>query len=62
MVLADLADSRVNLAVRPRVNSSEFRAVRADLLEKIKAAFDSNGINIPYPQRDVHLYQVNASG
>jgi small conductance mechanosensitive channel len=58
VVLADLADSSVNIAVRPWVNSGDYWAVRADPLEKIKAAFDSNGINIPYPQRDVHLYQA----
>jgi small conductance mechanosensitive channel len=62
VVLADLADSSVNIAVRPWVSSGDFWPVRADLLEKIKAAFDSNGINIPYPQRDVHLYQVSAPG
>ncbi|WP_026185992.1 mechanosensitive ion channel family protein [Thioalkalivibrio thiocyanodenitrificans] len=60
VVLADLADSSVNIAVRPWVSSGDFWAVRADLLEGIKAAFDRNGINIPYPQRDVHLYQVNS--
>lgn len=59
IVLSDLGDSSVNIAVRPWVKSGDFWAVRWDLLEKIKAAFDANGINIPYPQRDVHLYQVS---
>lgn len=55
--LAELADSSVNLNVRPWVNSADYWAVRSDLLEKIKEAFDNNGISIPFPQRDVHLYQ-----
>lgn len=54
--LAELADSSVNLNVRPWVKSSDYWAVRSDLLERIKAVFDRNGISIPFPQRDVHLY------
>ena len=57
----ELADSSVNFAVRPWVNSSDYWAVRADLLENVKLAFDSNNISIPFPQRDVHLYQVSSS-
>lgn len=56
--IADLAESSVNINVRPWVNSGDYWAVRSDLLEKIKAAFDSNGISIPFPQRDVHLYNA----
>lgn len=54
--VAELADNSVNLNVRPWVNSGDYWAVRSDLLERIKGAFDSNGISIPFPQRDVHLY------
>jgi small conductance mechanosensitive channel len=61
VVLAELTDSSVNIAVRPWVNSGDFWPVRADLPEKVRAAFDRNGINIPYPQRDVDLYQVNSA-
>lgn len=57
--VAELADNSVNLDVRPWVNSGDFWAVRSDLLENIKTAFDVNGISIPYPQRDVHLHQVS---
>ncbi len=58
IALAELGDSSVNFNVRPWVNSGDYWPVRADLLEKIKLAFDANGISIPYPQRDVHLYQT----
>ncbi len=56
--VADLADSSVNLNVRPWVNSGDYWAVRSDLLENIKRSFDDNGVSIPFPQRDVHLHQV----
>jgi small conductance mechanosensitive channel len=56
--VADLADSSVNLNVRPWVNSEDYWAVRSDLLENIKRSFDANGVSIPYPQRDVHVHQV----
>jgi small conductance mechanosensitive channel len=60
IMVAELADSSVNLAVRPWVNSADYWDVRSDLLENIKAAFDNNGISIPFPQRDVHVYQESS--
>ncbi|MEA3412346.1 MAG: mechanosensitive ion channel [Pseudomonadota bacterium] len=61
VMLLELADSSVNIATRPWVRSSDYWAVRADLLEKVKASFDSNGISIPYPQQDVHLVSDKAA-
>ena len=58
IAVSELADSSVNLSVRPWVISGDYWPVRADLLEKIKVAFDANGISIPYPQQDVHMHQV----
>lgn len=52
----ELGASSVDFVVRPWVNSADYWAVRWDLIEKIKIAFDENGITIPYPQRDVHNY------
>ena len=54
--VTELADSSVNLNIRPWVKTSDYWAVRSDLLERIKMIFDQNGISIPFPQRDVHLY------
>ncbi len=56
--VAELADSSINLNVRPWVNSAEYWNVRSDLLQNIKQSFDANGISIPYPQRDVHMHNV----
>ncbi|MFQ5644389.1 MAG: mechanosensitive ion channel family protein [Thiogranum sp.] len=58
IALGELADSSVNFNVRPWVRSEDYWPVRADLLEKIKLAFDANGISIPYPQQDVYMHNV----
>ena len=55
VALAELADSSVNFNVRPWVKSEDYWGVRSALLEKIKLTFDEKGINIPYPQMDIHL-------
>ncbi len=55
IAVAELADSSVNFNVRPWVNSGDYWAVKFDVTEKIKLAFDDAGISIPYPQMDVHL-------
>jgi len=54
IAVAELADSSVNFNVRPWVNRENYWPVLYDLTEKIKLAFDENGISIPYPQMDVH--------
>ncbi len=57
IAVAELADSSVNFNLRPWVASADYWTVRADLLEKIKYAFDERGVGIPYPQMDVHLHK-----
>ncbi len=55
--LLALADSSVNFAVRPWVNSADYWAVYFDTMEAVKRRFDAEGIGIPFPQRDVHIYK-----
>ncbi|WP_284295492.1 mechanosensitive ion channel family protein [Thalassotalea loyana] len=55
------ADSSINILVRPWVASEHYWEVHFDVIEKVKLAFDEQGITIPYPQRDVHIYQQNTS-
>ncbi len=55
VAVSELADSSVNFTVRPWVNSSDYWAVKSELIEQIKLTFDANDISIPYPQMDVHL-------
>ena len=55
IAVSELADSSVNFVVRPWVKKEDYWAVRFDLTRKIKEAFDTNGIEIPFPQRVVHM-------
>lgn len=55
VAVGELADSSVNFNVRPWVNSGDYWAVRFDLNEKVKLAFDEAGISIPFPQMDLHI-------
>ncbi|MEW5682588.1 MAG: mechanosensitive ion channel domain-containing protein [Pseudomonadota bacterium] len=55
VTVAALADSSVNLNVRPWVNSADYWGVYWDTLEKVKLTFDEQGIAIPFPQMDVHI-------
>ncbi|MDX1347857.1 MAG: mechanosensitive ion channel [Thiomicrorhabdus chilensis] len=57
IALSELGDSSVNFVVRPWVNSADYWAVMWDMNEKVKLAFDEEGISIPYPQMDVHLHK-----
>jgi len=58
VAVGELADSSVNFNVRPWVKSSDYWSVYFDLNEKIKNAFDENGVSIPFPQMDVHLQKA----
>ncbi|PID41172.1 MAG: mechanosensitive ion channel protein MscS [Proteobacteria bacterium] len=58
IAVSELADSSVNFVVRPWVASGDYWNVFFDLNEKIKLALDEAGISIPYPQQDLHLYQI----
>ncbi|MEJ2638504.1 MAG: mechanosensitive ion channel [Desulfosarcinaceae bacterium] len=60
IAVAELGDSSVNFTVRPWTAAGDYWGVHFDLTEKFKKAFDEAGINIPYPQRDVHLYEHKA--
>ena len=57
VTVAELADSSVNLAVRPWVKSEDYWGVFADMNERIKNAFDDDDISIPYPQSEVRIVQ-----
>lgn len=57
--VSQLADSSINFVVRPWVKSSDYWPVYWELLHKIKEGLDENGIEIPFPQMDVHLNKLN---
>jgi small conductance mechanosensitive channel len=54
----ELGDSSVNFVFRPWVQSDDYWDVYFDMHEKVKLAFDEQGISIPFPQMDVHLNKV----
>ncbi len=54
----ELADSNVNFAVRPWVKTGDYWDVYFALTEDVKKRFDAEGVGIPFPQRDVHLFQA----
>lgn len=56
VAVAELADSSVNLVVRPWVATADYWAVRFELIEQIKRALDEAGVTIPFPQREVRLH------
>ncbi|MGE4607553.1 MAG: mechanosensitive ion channel domain-containing protein [Myxococcota bacterium] len=62
VAVAELADSCVNLVVRPWCNASDYWPLRFDLTRKLKEELESNGCSFPYPQQDVHVIASNESG
>jgi len=59
--LHTMGDSSVNFIVRPWTKTEDYWAVYWDIMREVKVRFDREGISIPYPQRDVHLYPVKDS-
>ena len=57
IAVSELADSSVNFIARPWVNSGDYWSVYFETTEKVKKRFDAEGISIPYPQRDIHVYE-----
>ncbi|MGD8252393.1 MAG: mechanosensitive ion channel [Desulfobacterales bacterium] len=57
VAVSELADSSVNFVVRPWSTVANYWGVMFDTTEKVKKRFDEEGISIPFPQRDVHIYE-----
>ena len=60
VAVSELADSSVNFVARPWAKTGDYWGVFFDTTEAVKKRFDAEGISIPYPQSDVHLYQQTA--
>lgn len=54
----ELGDSSVNFVCRPWSKTSDYWNVYWDITRSVKERFDKEGISIPFPQRDVHLYKT----
>jgi len=57
----ELADSCVKFVVRPWVKTDDYWETYWAITREVKRRFDAEGISIPFPQRDVHLYQAHAA-
>lgn len=55
--VVELADNSVNFACRPWVKTGDYWAVYFEITETVKRRFDAEGVSIPFPQRDVHVYE-----
>jgi len=58
--LHTLGDSSVNFIVRPWVRTADYWGVYWDITREVKVRFDREGITIPFPQRDVHLFSAES--
>jgi small conductance mechanosensitive channel len=58
----NLGDSSVDIVVRPWCKTDDYWDVFWDLTRSVKLAFDAEGVSIPFPQRDVHLYTEGGAG
>ena len=56
--LHELGDSSVNFIVRPWVKTDDYWETYWSITRTVKMRFDEEGVSIPFPQRDVHLYQT----
>ena len=57
IAVSALADSSVNFTVRAWVNAPDYWAVFFEMNEKVYKTFGNEGLNIPFPQMDVHLHK-----
>jgi len=60
VAVSELGDSSVNFIARAWVNAGDYWGVVFDATEAVKKRFDAEGVSIPFPQRDVHIYEHTA--
>ena len=60
VMVKSLDDSAVTIAVRAWSTTDDFWSLTWDLTREVKETFDKAKISIPYPQRDLHVYEVKS--
>jgi small conductance mechanosensitive channel len=61
IAVSELGDSSVNIVVRPWCKREDYWSLRFDLTRTMKEQLEAVGCSIPFPQRDVHVYEVKGS-
>lgn len=61
ILVRELADSSVNLGMRFWTSGDDFWPANFELRKQAKLALENNGLTIPFPQRQVHVYQHDAA-
>jgi small conductance mechanosensitive channel len=61
VIVTELADSSVNLSVRVWARKEDWGSVREAVLKSLYKVYGENGIEIPYPQLDVHVRDMPSS-
>ena len=56
IAVSEMADSSVNIVVRPWCAREDYWGLRFDLTRQFKEGLEAAGCSIPYPQRDVHVF------
>ena len=52
----ELGESSVNFVCRPWAKTADYWTVYWDVTRAVKERFDAEGVSIPFPQRDIHVY------
>ncbi len=60
LLVDKLAESSVDLAIRPWVATGDYLDTRATLLRQLKEALSAAGIDVPFPQRELRVVHDNA--
>lgn len=58
VAVAELADSSVNIVVRPWCKKEDYWGLRCDMMRTLKEQLEAAGCSIPYPQRDIHVFEA----
>ncbi|MFP4524488.1 MAG: mechanosensitive ion channel family protein [Candidatus Woesearchaeota archaeon] len=60
VLLSELGDSSVDLTVRVWLKAEDYWPFKFEMTEKVKKAFDKHGLTIPFPQREMRVYNYDA--
>jgi len=59
VLVGGLGDNSVDLSLRFWANQADYWGLHFDTIEKLKTELEDAGVSFPFPQRDVHLYDMN---